>query len=113
MSYADFRGYLHRLKANTEDDIRIHWPVIDINGVDAKDHHSNAGLQLVDTVASAFANGVEPDRYGNCEARYAEVLRRIVYNRNRNYFSYGVKFYPRYEDIPISADQLRFISLFR
>lgn len=113
MSYPDFRDYLRRVKENTTNDNRIHWPVIDIDAVDAKDHSTSASLQLADIAASAFAYGVEPDRYGNSEARYAENLRRITYERGNNFFSYGVKFLPNHEDIPPEADFGRFISVFR
>lgn len=111
MSYNAFREYLNRLKIAGENE--VHWPVIDIEGVDAKDHSSNASLQLVDAIASSFAAGIELDRYGNCESRYAEILKPITYQRHGNYLSYGVKVVPKYEDCGLSAEQLRFIDLFK
>ena len=36
MSYLDFRNYLRRLKADASGDVSIHWPVIDIESVNAK-----------------------------------------------------------------------------
>lgn len=111
MSYPDFRDYLMRLQ--TDAAVQIHWPVIDIEGIRALDHSARAGLQLADSIASAFAAGVEPNRYGNCEARYAEILKPRVYCRNKNYLSYGVKLVPRLEEMELSAEQDRFLSLFR
>lgn len=113
MSYDDFRQYLRKLKADINGDVRIHWPVIDIDGVDAQDHSRNASLQLVDAVASSFAAAVEPDRYGNCETRYAELLKPVTYRRNDNYLSYGVKIVPKYEDCNLSSQQLKFIDMFK
>lgn len=113
MSYPDFRDYLQRLKDSADPDIKVHWPVIDIDGIDAKDHSTHAGLQLVDTVASAFASGVEPDKYGNCECRYAENLKRVVYERNGNFLSYGVKIVPRHTEMEITPEQARMIELFK
>jgi hypothetical protein len=90
----------------------IHWPVIDIDRIEALDHSRRAGLQLADVIASSFAAGVETDKYGNCEPRYAEILRRTAYCRNNNYLSYGVKLVPRLEDAAMSEEQMRFIALF-
>jgi hypothetical protein len=113
MSYDDFRAYLRKLKADATGEVRIHWPVIDIDAVDAQDHSRNASLQLVDAVASSFAAGLEPDRYGNCEARYAELLKPVTYHRGDNYFSYGVKIVPKHEDCSLSPEQAKIIALFK
>jgi len=45
---------------------------------------------------------MEPDNFGNCECRYAETLKRIIYNRNRNYLSYGIKFIPNHEGLALT-----------
>lgn len=113
MSYPDFQDYLRKLKGDDNGDVRIHWPVVDIDSVSAADHSLSASLQLADVAASAFAYGVEPDQYGNCEARYAENLQKKAYGRGGNYLSYGVKIFPRLEDIPPSRDFGRFINLFK
>ncbi len=110
MSYEDFRAYLIRLRL--DESVRIHWPVIDIDGIEAEDHSRRAGLQLADAFASAFACGVEHNRHGNCECRYAEILKPTVYCRGPNYLSYGVKIVPQLNDMELSAEQLRFVALF-
>jgi len=112
MSYPDFRSYLERLRAANDQGINIHWPVIDVEGICARDHSTLAGLQLADAIASAFAAGVEPDRYGNCESRYAEILKPIVYERRGNYLSYGVKIVPNHKEMELSDQQRRFIRAF-
>ncbi len=113
MSYDDFRSYLHRLKAATDREINIHWPVIDIEAVDAKDHSGSASLQLADAVASSFAAAVEPNPYGNCELRYAEILKPITYQRNGNFLSYGMKFMPKIADCRLNDQQQHLINLFQ
>lgn len=113
MSYDDFKSYMQHLQQNGADDIRVHWPVIDIAGIEAQDHNKRASLQLADIIASSVASGVEPDRYGNCESRHAEILRPIIYKRNDNYFSYGMKFYPHHEGLTLTADQQRTVDLFK
>lgn len=112
MQYEEFREYLKWLKI-AHPDVRIHWPVIDIDAVSATDHSRSASLQLADAIASSFAAGFEPDRYGNCEPRYAETLRPITYSRRGNYLSYGVKIVPSFEDCALNAQQMRMIDLWR
>jgi hypothetical protein len=87
-------------------------PCIDVDGIEARDHSAMAGLQLADTIASAFACAVEPDRYGNCESRYAEELKCATYHRRKNYFSYGVKLVPPHNTMALTPDQQRFVGLF-
>lgn len=112
MSYEEFRGYLLRLKESDDDHVKIHWPVIDIDGIDAKDHSRSASLQLADVVASAFACGVEPDPFGNCELRYAEELAPIVYQHRGRYVSYGIKMLPNPADAGLTVDQQRLVQFF-
>jgi hypothetical protein len=112
LSYEDFRAYLNRLKSGDPDEIRIHWNVIDIDGVEARDHSSKAALQIADLIAYCMTAALEPDSYGNCELRYAHILRPLIYQRNGNFLSYGVKLVPRADQIALSAQQLEFARLF-
>lgn len=118
MNYGDFRDYLRKLKASQQNDVQIHWPVIDIDVVNAADHGKVASLQLADAVASSFAAGFETDFYGNCEPRYAETLKPVTYNRKnwqgvRNYLSYGVKIVPSHTDCPLNAQQKKMIEIWK
>ncbi|MDD1532010.1 MULTISPECIES: DUF3800 domain-containing protein [unclassified Bradyrhizobium] len=113
MQYDSFREYLEKLKTDKSGEVRIHWPVIDIDAVTAADHSRNASLQLADAVASAFAAGFEPDRYGNCEPRYAETLKPVTYNRHKNYLSYGVKIVPSYESCNLDPQQLKMVEIWK
>lgn len=113
MSYPDFQDYLSKLKGRNDPAIQIRWPVIDIDGVDAQDHSRNAGLQISDIVASAITAGVEPNNYGNCELRYADTLKPIIYRRNGNFLSYGMKFYPWADQLALTDEQATLVALFR
>lgn len=111
LSYDDFRDYLRRLQSQQTS---IYWPAIDINGIDAQDHSRLAGLQLADIIASSMASGLEANEYGNCESRYAEVLKPITYYAtSKNYFSYGVKLVPNLSQQTLTAEQTRFINIFK
>lgn len=113
MQYDAFRAYLEHLKNDTSGDVNIHWPVIDIDAVTAADHSRSASLQLADVIASAFAAGFEPDRYGNCEPRYAETLKPVTYNRGKNFLSYGVKLVPKPEDCGLNAQQIKMLEIWK
>lgn len=52
-------------------------------------------LQVADTTASAVFKAVEPDRFGNTEPRYLEVLRSKLYRGDETGItSYGLKTFP-------------------
>lgn len=113
MSYESFRSYLQHMKDHPDPAMKIHWPVIDIEAVDAQDHKKSASLQLVDAIASSMAAAVEPDFYGNCEPRYAESLRPVTYHRKGNYLSYGVKLVPKFDECDLNDQQMKFIELYK
>ena len=113
MSYDAFRAYMRHLQTTSDQEVKIHWPVIDIDAVDARDHSGSASLQLADVIASSFAAGLEPNAYGNCEMRYSEILKSATYHRKRNFLSYGVKIVPKYEDCGLTDEQNKFVDLFK
>jgi len=112
MSTDDFKNYLHLLR-NTEDpDIQIHWPVIDIEAIEAYDQPARFGLQLADLAVSGLTWALEPDFYGNCEPRFARSIKPIVYHRGANYMSYGTKIVPRHETLQLNEQQQEFIAIY-
>lgn len=94
MNYEDFQVYLTRLRNVDDPAIQIHWPVVDIEGVEAVDHGQRYGLQLADLAVSGLRAALELDLYGNIEPRFAEMMRRRVYSRNDRYLGYGAKLVP-------------------
>ncbi len=111
MSYDAFKSYLRNLQER--DDVKIHWPAIDIEAVDAQDHSRLAGLQISDCGTSAIAAMIEPDRYGNVEGVYAEELAQKIYCRSENYFSYGLKMLPNIDEVRLSDQQSKTLQRFR
>ncbi|OHD00910.1 MAG: hypothetical protein A2885_13470 [Sphingopyxis sp. RIFCSPHIGHO2_01_FULL_65_24] len=112
MSTDDFKDYLRLLKAVDDPDIQIHWPVIDIEGIEAHDQPAKFGLQMADIAVSGLTWALEPDFYGNCEPRFARALKPIVYHRGANYLSYGAKLVPSYAKIPECDEVKAFAELY-
>jgi len=112
MSYPDFENYMHLLRATGEGS-SVHWPIIDIPAIEAKDHSTDAGLQLADCGASATAHAFEHDRYGNVESQYLHAIRELMYKRGANFLSYGMKFHPSQNDLTLDAQQTVSLQVFR
>lgn len=110
MSYPDFQDYLRRLKHDHSTE--IHWPVIDIDGVQAADHSRMAALQIADCGVSAVAAAIEPDKFGNVEGAYISELAQNIYNRRGNYLSYGLKSLPTLSSAPLSQSQAEIFRQF-
>lgn len=113
MSDSDFRAYLSHLKATADPEIQIHWPVVDIDGIESFDQASRFGLQLADLAISGVCNALEPDFYGNCEPRFSRMLKPNVYERNRNFLSYGAKIVPSSDKIIPSPALTEFLDIFK
>jgi hypothetical protein len=114
MSYTDFQQYLQLLKVRTDLDTRVHWPVIDIEAIEALDHSTRMGLQLADIAVAGISAGLEPDYYGNFETRFAKELKPRVYCNQKNYLSYGIKIVPSLDKLPpLSEGQSDFFNLFQ
>ncbi len=111
LSYDGFREYLTRLR--DDGDNSIHWPVIDIEAIEARDHSTDAGLQLADCGASAIASAFEPDPYGNVEAQYLHALQEMIYSRQGNYLSYGLKLIPGIDQMPLTQQQAAALQPFK
>lgn len=112
MSTHDFKAYLNRLRAADDPGVQIHWPVIDIDGIEAHDQPAKFGLQLADIAVSGLTWALEPDFYGNCEPRFAKSLKPIVYNRSGNYLSYGAKLVPAHDKIPTCERLNGFLQIY-
>ncbi len=110
LSYDGFKNYLLRLK--NEGDTSIHWPVIDIEGIDAQDHSRVAALQIADCGARAITEAFEPDMFGNVEGTYLKLLRPVIYNLKKNYMSYGLKILPTWEKASLTAEQREILEDF-
>ncbi|MFO1186206.1 MAG: hypothetical protein U1E87_01340 [Alphaproteobacteria bacterium] len=63
MSYGDFAETSSLVEVEHGHYKSIHWPIIDIDGIQALDHSTRAGLQIADVVGSGLAAGIEPDAF--------------------------------------------------
>jgi hypothetical protein len=111
MSYPEFQHYLRRLQAN--GDTEVHWPVIDIDGVEAADHSRKAALQIADCGVTAVAQAIEPDKFGNVESSYIDALAGNIYSRHGNYLSYGLKSLPRLDEAGLNQHQASIFQRFK
>lgn len=102
LSYDDVRSYLALLKTQAGEDawlqvllndVRIHWPAIVPEKVEAAQKSQYVGLQLADCVASGIRSALEY-RHGLTEHRYGKMLKPRTYKRGANFSSYGLKFFP-------------------
>ena len=112
MSTVDFKNYLHLLRNTNEPSINIHWPVIDIDAIEAFDQSAKFGLQLADIAVSGLTWALEPDFYGNCEPRFARSLKAVVYHRGTNYMSYGAKMVPPAGNLVLNEQQQEFLTIY-
>lgn len=110
MSYDGFRDYLNNLRTQ---ETQIHWPVIDVEAVEARDQSNSYGLQIADLVISGIAQGLEPDFYGNQEGRYARLIRDNIFRRGNRFLGYGIKIFPAHNELQLTDAQKEFISIFR
>ena len=109
MSYDNLLGYLGILQwqaAESEwmhillQDIRIHWPVIRTTQIEVYSHMDLLGLQMADAVCGGLRHAAEYSNHNFTEHRFAKMLKPIIYSRRergssgRNYYSYGLKFFP-------------------
>ncbi len=72
------RDYRTTLEADVEADIR--WQVFHGHAFRLKGVKELELLQVADIAASAVFKGIEPDRFGNVEPRYANELRPRLYS---------------------------------
>lgn len=94
MSYEDLRAYLSQLRHKPNGQtVNIDWDVIDENMVRAVNHDKMAGLQLADVVASSIYQAVNPNKYGDTETKYLEMLGKTIYTRQSKVEGYGLKFW--------------------
>jgi hypothetical protein len=117
LSYDDLRDYLDVLRGLAQEDawlqvllndIRIHWPAISRDKVEAAQKNQYSGLQLADLAASGLKCALEETRYGFTEHRYGKLLAPITYRRNGNYTSYGLKFFP--EELPPNEPKAHWVE---
>jgi hypothetical protein len=73
----------------------LNWSVIDTNLIEPHNHRLRAGLQLADTVASAFYQAVDVKSDGTCHPQFAKALTvRMARDEGGVIKNFGVKAMP-------------------
>jgi hypothetical protein len=85
---------LRQARTNALGPRGIAWDVFPPARVRVLDHERRAGLQLADYVASAILKSVEPNRYGNTESRYVELLGPVFARRKASAFHFPISAIP-------------------
>lgn len=100
-SLGQFKAYLTYLECQSRTDSLylsrgdLAWSVIDVEQIEAFKAAKRAGIQLADTVASAFKQAVELTPEGQCKTHYAEALRpRMASDRRGLIADFGIKIMP-------------------
>lgn len=98
MEYDAFRDYMLYLKDKSGIlEVQIDWDVIRAEQIRTEPATRLMGFQIADAVASGLFFGVQLDRYGFCEEKYAKMLKPVVYSKEGRYKGYGLKFFPTAE----------------
>lgn len=95
MSYDELRGSLRQLRSGAIPGVRVRWDALDCDGLQALPHHARMGLQIADAVASSMWCGVNRNRFGHVEPRYAKELAGVVYRHESAALGFGIELFPR------------------
>ncbi|HWK44089.1 MAG TPA: DUF3800 domain-containing protein [Stellaceae bacterium] len=112
MSYPHFRDYISLLREQNSNGSmynstrNIHWDYIDVEEIYAKPHKTLAGLQLADTVASAFYQAVALNDKGGCDPQFAKMLKGRMYrSKAGRYLGAGIKPMPQPKQMDLEKIQ--------
>lgn len=88
----------------------INWNVFDPKDIRVENHSVRAGLQIADVVTSATYCGLEPNEFGDVEARYALLLKDRYLKERRKVLNCGLTLIPPIGRNPLSEQQKQFID---
>lgn len=101
LSYQDLAEYLGVLRGMPT---QVAWANIDTQKFVVEQHSQSLWLRAADIAASGVARGLELSSHGLCEDRFARHLRPVIYSRNGNFLSYGMKFFPERPAVEVERD---------
>lgn len=115
-NYQAMKEYMELMRDGREQ-IRpvraIDWNVFDPSDIVVQNHSLWAGLQLSDVITSAFFSAVNPNRYGNLEQRYADILRpKVITGPNGVALNAGVTPVPSLNGCQAEGEALAFLRSF-
>jgi hypothetical protein len=89
-SWAQLKKYIEILRGRTDHQIHFNY----IHSITNTPANVNSLVQAADWISSSVANGLNPDKYGNVECGYAEILWGKFWNKNGKFWTYGMKVLP-------------------
>lgn len=95
--YESMRDYLFLMRDGREvltPRRSIRWDVLNPEDIKVENHSNRAGLQIADVITSATYAGLEPNRYGDTEPRYSQLLTERYLRENRSARGSGVTILP-------------------
>ena len=111
--YEVMKTYLRKLARGgdiVKSPRKVDWSVLDIEGIEVENHSKRAGLQLADLVTSAFGSALEPNRFGNYEPRYGELLSPRLVRLNGTPKNAGLTVVPGLHAARCDDEQLKFLQ---
>lgn len=96
LSYENLEGYLQKIRRG---DSKVAWDSLHTDKLKVLSHTESIWLKAVDVTASSTLNALELSHYGFCEDRYVSMLKPLIYNKNGNFLSYGMKIFPAVPEV--------------
>jgi len=85
------------------------WETMDRSLLKVYPHKERHGLQIADIVASAFFKACDIHDTRECDPQFAKLLlprmARAIYNGDNLISGYGVKLFPKYQEVNITSQQ--------
>lgn len=111
LSYEGLAEYLTLLQGQ---ETHVAWAHIDTEKFNVLGHPDSLWLRAADVMTSGIAKGLELSQHGFCEDRFARMLKPVMYNRDGNYLSYGLKVFPDQPAVERERDnRYEWLSLYR
>lgn len=106
--YDQLESYIQRLVNDSRTQIK---PGV-ISSIKTLNKNQSKNLQIADTIVGSLFNALEKNRYSMVEPAYILELRPLVYNKNKNYHSYGLKFFPHQSNNVSVIDEFDWLKQF-
>lgn len=107
--HAGIAFYLTTLQSRETE---IDWSSIVPAQVKSLPHAQRKGLWIADAVASAYWHGLEPNRHGFTEPRYAQMLRPVIWSRKKSFAGIGLKLWPAEATAALSQEHHAWLNDF-
>lgn len=107
-SYPELDKYINELMSDPRSAIRKGV----IESWDVLNKSQSKNLQIADTITSSLFQAVQKNKFGMVEESYILELKKYIYNSNKNYHSYGLKFFPKQANDYTLINELNWLEVF-